>query len=142
MTTRLNKSEQARRELEAMVSGCKAREEEFHLAFTRAKEQTEARYGCTFRACNARRPPFLENGVLGAVFGRLATRRPSGAWEPPTPHPPGAKVVCVGWSDMLYGGCREQYFAEVKTQMEDMRATFERDLSHSNAGGNSSVCSS
>jgi hypothetical protein len=35
----LNKSEQARRELEIQVSSSKAREEEFHLAFGRAKEQ-------------------------------------------------------------------------------------------------------
>mmetsp|Transcript_1486 Transcript_1486/g.3350 ORF Transcript_1486/g.3350 Transcript_1486/m.3350 type:complete len:398 (-) Transcript_1486:88-1281(-) len=41
--TQLNKSEQACRELEIQVSNGKAREEEFHLAFTRAKEQTEAR---------------------------------------------------------------------------------------------------
>jgi len=39
----LNRSEQACRELEIQVSNGKAREEEFHLAFTRAKEQTEAR---------------------------------------------------------------------------------------------------
>ena len=50
-TAKLNKSEQARRELEAMVSSCQAREEEFHLAFTRAKEQTEARCECVLRAC-------------------------------------------------------------------------------------------
>lgn len=41
---RLNSSEQARREMEVLLSGCKAREDEFHLAFSRAKEQTEARY--------------------------------------------------------------------------------------------------
>ena len=35
----LNKSEQSRRELEIQVSSSKAREEEFHLAFGRAKEQ-------------------------------------------------------------------------------------------------------
>lgn len=39
----LNKSEQERRDLEIQVAQSKAREEEFHLAFSRAKEQTEAR---------------------------------------------------------------------------------------------------
>ena len=39
----LNKSEQARRELEIQISNGTAREEEFQLAFSRAKEQTEAR---------------------------------------------------------------------------------------------------
>ena len=42
-TAKLNKSEQARRELEIQISNGTAREEEFHLAFSRAKEQTEAR---------------------------------------------------------------------------------------------------
>ena len=41
---KLNKSEQARREMELLLSAAKAREDEFHLAFSRAKEQTEARY--------------------------------------------------------------------------------------------------
>ena len=35
----LNRSEQSRRELEIQVSNSKAREEEFHLAFGRAKDQ-------------------------------------------------------------------------------------------------------
>jgi len=39
----LNQSEQARRELELQVQAGKSREEEFHSAFARAKEQTEAR---------------------------------------------------------------------------------------------------
>lgn len=39
----LNRSEQTRRELESQVASGRAREEEFHLAFNRAKEQTEAR---------------------------------------------------------------------------------------------------
>ena len=43
MQSLLGKSEQNRRELESQLSNSKAREEEFHLAFNRAKEETEAR---------------------------------------------------------------------------------------------------
>jgi len=43
LQTALNRSEQTRRELESQVASGRAREEEFHLAFNRAKEQTEAR---------------------------------------------------------------------------------------------------